>query len=56
MVGKFPVEQFILGVEDKEDQIEAAEKKPHSLLDMMAQRLARRAEDREVPGSSPTRD
>ena len=25
-------------------------------LDMMAQRLARRAEDREVPGSSPTRD
>ena len=24
--------------------------------DMMAQRLARRAEDREVPGSSPTRD
>ena len=26
------------------------------LLDMMAQMLARRAEDREVPGSSPTRD
>ena len=25
-------------------------------LDMMAQRLARRAEDREVPGSSPARD
>ena len=25
-------------------------------LDMMVQRLARRAEDREVPGSSPVRD
>ena len=25
-------------------------------LDMMAQILARRAEDREVPGSSPARD
>ena len=25
-------------------------------LDMMAQMLARRAEDREVPGSSPARD
>ena len=24
--------------------------------DLMAQRLARRAEDREVPGSSPTQD
>ena len=24
--------------------------------DLMAERLARRAEDREVPGSSPTRD
>ena len=29
----------------------------HSLQrDLMAQRLARRAEDREVPGSSPTHD
>ena len=27
-----------------------------SNADMMAQRLARRAEDREVPGSSPARD
>ena len=26
------------------------------ILDMMAQRLARRAEDREVPGSRPNRD
>ena len=25
-------------------------------FDMMARRLARRAEDREVPGSSPARD
>ena len=25
-------------------------------FDLMAQRLARRAEDREVPGSSPTQD
>ena len=25
-------------------------------LDLMAQRLARRAEDREIPGSSPTQD
>ena len=24
--------------------------------DLMAQRLARRAEDREIPGSSPTQD
>ena len=29
---------------------------PDLLLDMMAQRLARRAEDREVPVSSPARD
>ena len=26
------------------------------ISDLMAQRLARRAEDREVPGSSPTQD
>ena len=28
----------------------------HFNRDLMAQRLARRAEDREVPGSSPTQD
>ena len=30
--------------------------KAFGMLDMMAQRLARWAEDREVPGSSPARD